>query len=120
MKLYCMCAITGVSGWDNEKKKPMKRVLDNQVYLAPNRYHPDHKLAVEGFPAVILSRAMRVLKNGVKQMVFINRAIPNLHPLDKKGQASDRELLMTETKQHHPNVDIHHCTRCGAIIAVGS
>ncbi len=112
MKLYCMCKITGPGNYDTLK------ALDDQVYLAPNRFIPSEK--PNGPLSVMLPRAMENINMGVEQRVPNNSEdkYPNLHPKTMGQIDKEREKLRENTRQHYPNVDLYHCTRCGAMVCL--
>lgn len=112
MKLYCMCKITGPGQYNTGK------VLDDQVYLAPNRFIRPEK--AEGPLSVMLLRAMQNINMGVEQRVPNNSEdkYPNWHPKTMDQIDKEREKLRENTRQHFPNVDLYHCTRCGAMVCL--
>jgi len=112
MKLYCMCKMTGPGQYEGGK------VLDDQVYLAPNRFIPAAK--VNGPLSVMLPRAMQNINMGVEQRVpnFSDKKYPNLHQKTKLQVEKERTELRENTRQHFPNVDLYHCTRCGAMVCL--
>ncbi|MBW1845564.1 MAG: hypothetical protein JRJ27_00200 [Deltaproteobacteria bacterium] len=112
MKLYCMCKITGPGQYKEGK------VLDDQVYMAPNRFIPPEK--VDGNLSVMLPRSMKNINMGVEQRVpnSSDGKYPNLHPKTKGQVESERKKLREKTRQHFPNVDLYHCTRCGAMVCL--
>lgn len=112
MKHYCMCQMTGPGQYKEGK------VLDGQVYLAPNRFIRPEK--ADGKAAVMLPQAMEVLRVGVEQRVpnNSNDKYPNMHPKTKGQIEKEREKLRKNTRQHFPNVDLLHCRRCGAMVCL--
>jgi len=112
LKLYCMCKITGPGQYQ------MGRVLDNQVYLAPNRFVPPEK--VDGRRSVILPVWMENIDMGIEQRVPIKSGAkyPNIHPKTTGQIAKEHNKLRENTRQHHPNVDLYHCARCGAMVCL--
>jgi hypothetical protein len=108
-----MCKITGPGQYD------MGKVLDNQVFLAPNRFIPPDK--ADGQESVILSRWMENINMGMEQRCPTKSGVkefPNLHPKTKGQVVKEHQKLRDETSKHYPNVDLYHCKRCGAMVCV--
>jgi len=116
MKFYCMCQITGDvprAGRDSQGFGP----LENQVFMAPNRYGLLKPL--QNFRPVLLGRSMTCVKNGVEQEVVLSqlKPPPNLWAKTKEEAQKDFEILKS-TKRHYPNVDLYRCSVCGAEVVV--
>lgn len=111
MKFYCMCKITG-QGY-------AAKVVDNQVYLAPNRFIPGMPAeTINDYMPVILKRSATCLQNGINQLVpNHNEDISNKHPKGIKQLREDGDRLR-DSRRHYPNVDLYQCSRCGATFCV--
>ena len=97
MKYYCMC-----NAKNNGK-------LDDQAFLAPNRFGPyDNETQNR---VVALKTPMKAIKNGIKQVLLRGVNIEN----DWSGKTLDE---LGHIERHYPNVDMHQCPNCGAIIIV--
>lgn len=107
MKLYCLCeAQPGTNG----AGKP-----DAQAFGAPNRYcstkDPTGKeLPAEKFPPVALQRSMRVIANGVTQVIFPGEHHPRMNVWDGGPRPSGY--------QHYPMVDVLECPVCKARVVL--
>ena len=113
MKPYCMCQITGSvpkQAIDSQGFGP----LDNQVFMAPNRFGIIDE--DDDFRFVILNRPMTCVKNGVRQKVADTK-IPNMWTRTKEKTHSDLEKLKSARK-HYPNVDFYECPVCRAQIVL--
>ena len=117
MKLYCMCKITGPGQYE------MGPVLDQQVYLAPNRFLPGVPTETDRSPnwEMVITQSMQCLENGVHQRAALidYTKLVNTHPKTKGQRDKNHAMLRENTKRHYPNVDLYHCKRCGAMICVG-
>ena len=114
MKYYCMCQITGdvpAAAIDSGGFGP----LDNQVYMAPNRFLPYEKKS--DFRPVYLRRAMECIKNGINQKIVCSREVPNSWVRTKEEMEEDLKRLM-DSRSHGTNVDMYRCPVCGAMICV--
>jgi len=115
MKYYCMCQITGdvpTAAIDSGGFGP----LDNQVYMAPNRFLPYDDRS--DFRSVYLRRSMECEKNGITQIVGLGD-VPNRWANTKEELDKDmNSLILMGYQKHYPNVDMYKCPVCGAIIIV--
>ena len=108
--LYCMCKVQSAAG-----------KLDNQHFLAPNRYGPI-ETGGDKRP-VYLGRKMDLILSGVPQYVCldeegkITRPPSNKWPKTREVMDSDQERLLRR-KKHYPNVDIYRCSVCGAEVVI--
>lgn len=116
-RLYCMCEITGDPprvAVDSQGFGP----LDNQVFMAPNRYGvftEDDKI---DFRPVLLGRSMEPVKIGVEQRASNTGKVPsNPWPRTKEEMEKDRKAL-SDVRRHYPNVDLYRCPNCGAMIVL--
>ena len=116
MKLYCMCQITGdvpPQARDTQGFGP----LDNQVFLAPNRFCKlDKETKDLEYRPVILRRSMVCLKNGIHQYVTDN-PIPNIWIRTPEEHKEDTKKLQ-DSRRHYPDIDLYICPVCGAMICV--
>jgi len=114
MKIYCMCQITGSvlrPAVDSQGFGP----IDNQVFMAPNRYGILVNESDE-YRSVILSRAMVCLKNGVLQMVASEK-IPNKWIKDREEARREFKILK-QARRHYPDVDLYECPVCRSQMVV--
>ena len=114
MKYYCMCQITGdvpTAAIDSGGFGP----LDNQVYMAPNRFLQYEEKSE--FRPVYLRRSMECMKIGVEQKIVCSREVPNRWAKTKEEADEDLKILM-DNRPHGPNVDLYRCPVCGTIIIV--
>jgi len=97
MPIYCMC--------EAKNGKP-----DSQAFMAPNRYcapRSDHDQMVDdpAFPAFALYVPMKVLKNGVNQVLLDGGKRPN------DWSSLERPA---DWRMHYPAGDLYECPNCGA------
>jgi hypothetical protein len=101
MPIYCMC--------EQKNDKP-----DLQAFMAPNRYCSVEskfgQVSDSTFPPVALYREMKVIKNGVNQVLLEGGKRPN----DWTDAARPDDW-----RKHYPNVDVYECTNCGARVVRG-
>lgn len=100
MGIYCMCM--------NHRALPMTEptVFDYfsaQILEAPNRFCLTDPV---GFPALSLPKRMQCIKTGAEQ-VILHKDVP----LSQLPGVHDYRI-------HYPNVDVHFCPKCHAIVAI--
>ena len=101
MPLYCLC--------EGHNHQP-----DSQVYMAPNRYCAIESIygqkSDSDVPPLALYIEMKVVRNGVNQVLFDGGKRPN------DWSSAERPA---DWRMHYPDVDLYECPNCGARVVRG-
>lgn len=112
MTVYCLCQITGPGQYE------MGKVLDNQVFLAPNRMvRPKEN---EDYFSVVLTQAMNLVKSGVRRLVPNGsvKEFPNRHPKTTNTRMKEQEYIRKHTKGDFRVATLYHCPRCSSMVCI--
>jgi len=102
MTMYCLCQYKEV-GEDEETFKTQLGAVNRHIKAG-----------------VCLRQPMRVVENGVAQ--FVRNKSKDQFPVYtgniSKVVAEDERKAFEDRRRHYPNVDLHQCPVCGALIVV--